>query len=125
MDEKLVAEIMTRIDVLAAKIGVGAEALWAILVKQAVISGWIELIFIIGTIAAWPLFLRSVRATFRHFESAKTSEETAMVCFAGCVVFGIALAILTIAAVFSVGNVVTAFANPEYAALQSLAKVAK
>lgn len=44
MSEKLQSELFTRLDAIAVKIGVGAGELWRILVKQAIVKGWTDLL---------------------------------------------------------------------------------
>lgn len=48
MEEKLIEELMTRLDVLAAKLGVTVEHLWDIFTKQAYIEGFYAIFWAIS-----------------------------------------------------------------------------
>lgn len=121
MDEKY----QKLIEQIASKIGTTAEHLFGILVRQAPISGTVDIILCSAIIVAvmWLVLFVSRKTTsrfkteYKPYPKAEWNEEGAVLAWV------ITVSILSIAAVFIIGQVndiVAAFANPEYWALKQL-----
>ena len=123
MDEKY----RQLIEALAAKLGTTAEHLWGVLVKQAPISGAVDLVLciVIAAAAAWWLQLVKRKTTCPpkteddRYPSAEWDSDPAFVAWVGVV---IAVVFALVCIVGSAQGIVAAFANPEYWALKQLVK---
>lgn len=115
MDEKLIAELLARLDVMTAKLGVAGEALWHIFVRQAVISAWVDVAVCALIFIAWWPFIKLVK---RAVKIENEDGKVASVMVLGLA--GFALAICTAVAITSASVIVTGIVNPEFAAFQKL-----
>lgn len=114
MDDKMVALI----EKLAAKLGTTSEYLWAVLTKQALISGITDIAQYIALAVVVCLVVR-YREKLNEFGS--DNEFIFVMMCAG----GIVLAIVCVVAFFCIGNTVSALFNPEYWALKQVLSVVK
>lgn len=117
--EELVTNLLARIDVMAVKLGIAAEHLWEIMVRQAIISGVIELITLgIFTMIVGIYFRAFIeKRLYDRVESEPTPAGVAVI------VATIIVVIMTIAVLVQfceLGGIVTKIFNPEYWAYQSL-----
>lgn len=121
VDEKY----MQLIEALSSKLGTTAEHLWGVLVRQAPISGVVDLVLCV-TIAAvtvsWVQFVKRkttcpTRTEDDSYPYAEWSNEAAFFAWAS-VVFAVLVALVTI--VGAAQGIVAAFVNPEYWALKQL-----
>ena len=111
---------------LAAKLGTTVEKLWAVLLKQAPISGTIDLLICIGMVifTVWAFRLvkgkttkhEIVDGTYKHRE-ADWEEEGA---FFSWVAVGVIFLITIIQVASESENIAAAFFNPEYWALTNI-----
>lgn len=123
MDEKY----RQLIEALAEKLGTTAEHLWGVLVKQAPISGAVDLVLcIVIAASAWWWAALVKRKTTKppktdddRYPYAEWSDEAAGLSWIGAV---IAVVFALICIVGSAQGIVAAFANPEYWALKQLVK---
>jgi cytochrome bd-type quinol oxidase subunit 1 len=119
MGEKITEEVLKRIDALAAKLGVVAEHLWEVLVRQAAIDGyvhlaWAAVLFVISTVL--------VTVSYRLYKRAMQNDTNDGPGYGFCAVMFFLLGLLCFLG-GSVGNVMNAIselANPEFAALKLL-----
>ena len=124
MDDKTLQALTA----LAEKLGTTAEYLWGVLLKQAPITGVVDLLVCAGSVAGvvvWAKFVarkttKPARTDDDPYPTAEWSDEA-----------GVGLAwISVVIAVFSVvgmlgsemSTIVAAFANPEYWALRQILK---
>jgi len=105
------------IEQLAAQLGTTAEYLWSVLIKQAPISGAIDLMVIAVIAAAWVVLFYRRAPVIKWIED----HDAAPPAFAAL----IGLLICTLIVFFSISNVITAFANPEYWAFQKVLRAIK
>lgn len=123
MDEKY----RQLIEALAAKLGTTAEHLWGVLIKQAPISGAVDLVLcvVIAAAAVWWLQLVQRKTTCPpkteedRYPSAEWTGEPVFFAWAGV---AIAFASVLVCIIGSAQGIVAAFANPEYWALKQLVK---
>ncbi len=123
MDEKF----QQLIEVLAAKLGTTAEHLWGVLVRQAPISGAVDLVLciVIAVVTAWWVALVKRKTTCPpetwscQYPTAEWREEGAFLAWLTAVIAGV-LAMVCI--IGSAQGIVAAFANPEYWALKQLVR---
>jgi hypothetical protein len=123
MDEKY----RQLIEALASKLGTTAEHLWDVLVRQAPISGAVDLVLCVVIVAAvwWWVSLverkttRMTRTEDNRYPCAEWGEEAAGLAWVS-VVFAVGAALVIIVA--SAQGIVAAFANREYWALMRLVK---
>jgi len=111
MDEKTVALI----EALAEKFGVTAEHLWGALLRQAPISGVVDLVVSVLLIAS--------AVTLALIVKSKTANQAKldMIDFMGAWTITAMLVIpATLVALSLVENVVAAFFNPEYWAMSKI-----
>ena len=112
MDEKLQEELLTRLDLLAAKLGVTSEHLWGVLIKQArieVIESILTLIVVVMGILVCVYFWRKI------LQLGGSVGSVLLNAF-----FTSLLLILSIGAVIDIMNIPTLLFNPEYWALQKV-----
>lgn len=113
------------IEVLAAKLGTTAEHLWGVLVRQAPISGAVDLVWCIAiAAAAWWWVALTKRKTTRpqkteddRYPRAEWEDERMAMAWVGSLM---AVAFALICIIASAQGIVAAFANPEYWALKQL-----
>ena len=116
------------IEDMAAKLGTTAEHLWGVLVKQAPISGSVDLAVCIVMAASTAWWFRfAIRKTTRRPDNpdmylSQRSEWDGALAFSAwiSVVFSVTFSLIFIAG--SAQGIVSAFANPEYWALMRLLK---
>ena len=109
------------VEQLAQKLGTTTEYLWSVLLKQAPISAITDLIFVTFTIFVGFVIYK----VHKHLLSEKDGgnsiyydlEEAAVVPM---IFVSIIWAIMFIACLFSIGNIVNGFLNPEYWALKEI-----
>ena len=105
------------IEALAAKLGTTAEHLWAILLRQAFISFWTDLIFYGVTLAiAYIAFRLSVKAWKKSDDDSWNEDEWRI----GSILCVSVSSILIIISLLCVGDTITKIANPEYWALSQV-----
>jgi hypothetical protein len=110
MDEKYAQLLET----LATKLGTTAEHLWGVLLRQAPISGAVDLaLCIILAAVAWKLIALVKRKTADPESEWRFDPLPA-------VFFALVATILSGVALLSIPGIVSAFANPEYWALKQL-----
>jgi hypothetical protein len=97
---------------LAAKLGVAIDVLWAALLRQAVLAGISNLIFIIATGTTVYLMVKWYRAIQKN-----RTDEIVYVPFGICAVF---IAIMAIYCIDQIPMTLAAFFNPEYWALKTI-----
>ena len=110
--EKLGEEALARLDVLAAKMGVGAEHMWEVLTKQGLYEGW----FAVACVAAGVLGFLSGLCVFVVFvrrDIDKLTPTKFILWITGLVVAG--LSVILIAA--NAESILYLF-NPEMYALE-------
>jgi hypothetical protein len=123
MDEKF----QKLIEALAAKLGTTAEHLWGVLVRQAPISGAVDLVLcvVIAAVTVWWVALVKRKTTCppetetNRYPKAEWRDEGALLAWIVTVIFGV---LALISAIVSAQGIVAAFANPEYWALKQLVK---
>ena len=105
-------QIAKSLDLIAAKLGVGAEVLWAALLKQAPID------------SACSLLLAGLTVIGGYFYFKKllpwAAEMDELHHVAGAVLGGIALLATSITLLFSLDMILAGFLNPDYWALKQL-----
>ena len=124
MDDKTLQALTT----LAAKLGTTAEYLWGVLLRQAPITGAVDLLvcaaWIVGLLA-WARFVNRKTTTPPRTEDdrhpcAEWSDETGVAIAWASVVLAGGIAALVIGS--NLSNIVAALANPEYWALKQILK---
>jgi len=124
MDEKTLQALTA----LANKLGTTAEYLWGVLLKQAPITGVVDLLVCAGWIAGvvvWAKFVKRktanhARTDYDRYPSAEWSDDVG-VCLAWASVV-IAAGITALVVGSGLSTIVAALANPEYWALRQILK---
>ena len=114
------------IEALSAKLGTTAEHLWGVLVRQAPISGAVDImlcIFVIS-LAVWVLYVVNEKTSMKSTDDdrhnwAEWEDESALLAWFVAIIF---CALVIILVGVSADDIVSAFANPEYWALKQLIK---
>ena len=123
MDEKY----QQLIEALAVKLGTTAEHLWGVLVRQAPISGAVDLVLciLIAAVTAWwvRLVMRKTKCPNEtednRYPRAEWQNEGAFIAWIVTVIAGV----MAMACIIGSGQgIVAAFANLEYWALMKLVK---
>ena len=123
MDDKT----LTALTALAQKMGTTAEYLWGVLLKQAPITGAIDLAVMVAWVSAavwWFRFVQRKTSTppataDGKYSNAQWREEGAGIAWVSVVVAGLVVA-LCVGAILS--STVAAIFNPEYWALKQILK---
>lgn len=100
-----------RIDLAAEKLGVGAEHMWAVIVKQKYIEGMISIV--IFPIVLVLLFFAFIFC-FQKANDPKNSEGRAAAFAVPTVVFGLIWVVLFVTVLTSFNDSITKLVNPEY-----------
>ena len=124
MDEKTLQALTA----LAAKLGTTAEYLWGVLLKQAPITGVVDLLVCAAWIAgvvAWAKFVKRkttkpARTGDDQYPSAEWSDEAGVALAWASVVVAAIITALVVGSELS--TIVAALANPEYWALKQILK---
>ena len=123
-------ELTLFLEQLANKLGTTVEKLWAVLLKQAPISGMVDFAICIGLVLIAVGCFRfvnkktTVPATTQNdqYPRAQWEEEAAVVCWIG---IGVFLVIVLVVIICSIQDIVSAFLNPEYWALKQILEIVK
>lgn len=116
--EDMVNEMMSRIDLLATKLGVAAEHLWEVMVRQAVITGTIELLTVIFITSGLAIYVKLLLKNrwYDKIEEVPTLSGVIVVCsMVIATVFGLCMLV----AFTTLDSAITKILNPEYWAYQS------
>ena len=123
VDDKTLQALTT----LAAKLGTTAEYMWGVLLRQAPITGAIDLAVMVAWVTMAVLLLRLVRRKTTkpakteedRYPSAEWHEEGAVLAWAGAIGFALITALIVGSGLSSVAAALT---NPEYWALKQILK---
>ena len=118
-------ELTPFLEQLASRIGTTVEKLWTVLLKQAPISGMVDIVVCIGLIVVAAKCFRLVQQKTTvpekteedQYPCAQWDNEGACGAWIG---MGILLIIIVTIIMFSVQNIAAAFLNPEYWALKEI-----
>lgn len=106
------------LETLAAKLGVAVDVLWAALMRQAMISGLADLVFIAATVAALVGTWKYVVLVHRKVEERDWDEIAWLPCgLIAAAMVGVSFAVLA-----DLPMTLAAFFNPEYWALMRILK---
>jgi len=117
MNEQMGQEILQRIDVLAAKLGVAAEYLWDVLIRQMwLVEGWMCVglgvaLLLVGAVGCMRLYLLGGPDTSTGEWTQKDSRFTVNVVFAIVGILG---------GTFVLPDAVAKVLNPAYYAFKAL-----
>lgn len=121
MDPSIKEELFSRIDVLAKKLGVGAEHLWAVLIKQSIISGWSDFILqgvlLILLLIGLNLILRVKGSLYDTYNNGFTTKGMTFMLYLSILGF-----ILTITILDFKNNLIQIL-NPEYYAWKEIQSI--
>lgn len=118
MNETMQQELFTRLDAIAAKLGVAAESMWEVLVQQAVLNAWMKLG---ALVALWSVLAIGLRFVSKLSDENAREFDTFSPRVVGYIVCGIYGVAGPFAGLFALGpGIITGFFNPEYAALREL-----
>ncbi len=123
-------KVIPLLEQLAAKLGTTIDKLWGVLLKQAPISGTVDLFLCIGLILVAVRCFRFVKRmttvppkTLEDlYPHAKWEDEGAGFAWVGV---GFLLLVVGLIVIFSVHNIAATFFNPEYWALKEILSVFK
>lgn len=120
-------ETLKLIEAFAAKLGTTAEHVWAVLVRQAYVSGWCDLVFYLAVSIAVALTLKLAKKCQQKAkeESDKRGwgdEEGWVAGLTACLITSM---ILVLVSILSIDDTITKFFNPEYWALRQILSIAK
>ena len=118
MNEEMQRQLLARLDAIAAKLGVGADALWHVIIREVWIEGIEYVAWTIGLFIAAFVFVRYVR---KSLEWAKDEE----VCYFLVGLFALASAGCTLAACFFASDAIEHLLNPKFQALQYILSALK
>ena len=122
MNAELTKELLSRLDALAAKLGIAADQLWAILVRQAHIEANIDfglgLVTFVIFLAAVVVFVYGVkRGTKMNREQWDCASSVCTVLGGGIIPFAFGIAVAFWLDAYRIAM------NPEYWAFKELAKL--
>lgn len=122
-DSTLRQQVMARVDELGAKLGVAADHIWAVLVRQAYAEAAMRTAFFVIAIIVTVLVYKLVRKWWA-FGMEGNDDENFAAC-AGAVIAGVAttvvMAVATVRFVYAIGYAI----NPEYFAFQQIVSFVK
>lgn len=111
---------------LAAKMGTTVEYLWAVLIRQAALSATTDLLYLIFVIIGGFFLWKLHKKLCKENEGGESVYEkdpelivTPMICAA------LVWVVLFFFAFFSIGDILSAYINPEYWALEKVLETVK
>jgi len=135
MNEQMGQEILQRIDVLAAKLGIAAEYLWDVLVRQQVlVNGWVTLAcgivaLVVGILcwrpfwgfmaeaqSSWRVYMEEGCGTILERKAFGVNTQMAGVCILLGLVGGISLVMAIACIIGGVSHLI----NPAYYAFRAI-----
>ena len=114
-------EVLAKLDALAQKLGVTAQYLWAILVRQARIEAIQEIICLVlscAVVCVAALWLRSIIKRVKSFDGFML--DLPIVEIMGFVATSVCGMVFLVISLCAVTNLPTLLFNPEYFALQQI-----
>lgn len=121
MQTDIQKEVLTRLDALAAKLGVVTSHLWAVLVRQQQVQFLVDLLYTVVTVAGVVVAAVLLRNFLRKFKA--TNDE---MWAGGAFAAGVVLLIVGICACVNIASLMDSVGrlmNPEYYALRSLMRL--
>lgn len=107
------------IEQLAQKLGTTTEYLWGVLINQASISAITDLIYIVMSVVVGVVLFKLHRRFSKEDEKGNCVYEEDF--FIGAMMFLTAIwGIVFLVSIFSIGNIINGFFNPEYWALNKV-----
>jgi len=120
MNNEMQQELLTRLDILAAKLGIAVDQLWEIFIAQAQIDA-------IATIASFILALMVGLGLMKHSKDKPklTEKHPHSATLAGVImVVGIIVtALAVIAIIFGSSGITTQLLNPDYYAWEEIRRI--
>lgn len=120
MNEELQAKLAEKIDVLATKLGVAAEHVWEILVRQQMIEGLEGLVIFLAAVTVLSLAFPALLRNIHRAEAASRNEEGEFVV--KVFVYGCA-SVLSFALGLNGFFKIKMLLNPEFYALKEIANL--
>lgn len=103
---------------LAEKLGTSVDHLWAVLVRQATLEGYIALCQYAILILVSPFLFSWYKRTAAKMEDKNFDEREGMMVML-CIVIGV-WSVASLVAAFSTSETITKLGNPEYWALKEI-----
>lgn len=115
-------EVLSRLDALAAKLGVAASHLWAVLVRQAYVEAAGTALFVAMIVALTYVAVRVFRyGRAKEWYSGFDNESACIGTAVACLGLGVCWVIALVQIVCSAQNIL----NPEYFALSKILEAVK
>ncbi len=118
MNEKIYNDVSNAIAALSQKLGVAAEHVYGVLVKQQIVEGIFSIVAIVLCIIGIFIASKAIRYGFSIYEK---HEDTS---FLIVTVASTGIAIMLMASAFNTSGVLK-IVNPEYYAIQEITKMVK
>jgi hypothetical protein len=115
MKDKAFEKVTEYIDAMAAKLGVAAEHVYGILVKQQIAEGITYVIVMPLILAVLAFVLTKLIKSLKSYEGYDPEGY-----IAGIAISGLALLIVFVVAIFVVPEAILKISNPEYYAIREL-----
>ncbi len=114
ISDKAIEAVMTRIDILAEKLGVTAEYLFGVYVKQA----YVEVIQFVLFFSVWAIVFTTTMLVFR--KSMQSSWDNPTFCNISVCIGGFISVVLGMAVLIESKGVFACYFNPEYFAFKEI-----
>lgn len=111
-------DIKVAIAALAESLGVAAEHVYEVLVKQQTVEAIIYLIILLIGVACFIILFKTIpKMEFKDMDPATPKDTTYLILCIGVGIIGI----FTICAgLMNIGTIITGFINPEYSAIKEI-----
>lgn len=122
---QLSQEVLNRLDALAAKLGTTVAQLWAVLIVQARVEAWSDVVFgvVFVALAFWAIkVLRSAITSLSKADPYVRWSNGDAIRFWLSLVGSLAFGVM---ATFTISDAITPMLNPQYWALQEILKAFK
>lgn len=117
--KRVIDLIQDGINQISEQLGVALPHLWEVLVRQQVISGIINLFFIVPVIFGWVLVYKLFKVVLIKENKSEHYDDTGGLwvglLFAGCTV-----GLFTFVYLANLSSIITSIVNPEYHALKEI-----
>ncbi len=113
------------IEQLAEKFGTTAEHLWSVLIKQAPIYGWTNVLFLATMPFALFFVTKKLAESFEVLSSYQEDNSKNIIHGAAFIIYGSTLFLISVfllTSIFDVDLILASFFNPEYWAMKQILK---
>jgi hypothetical protein len=123
MSDEMMKQILSRLDVLAAKLGVAAQYLWIVLLHQAYVTAYMDVAWAVVGALIVVVAMISARRAWRYCQAGKDPYGDMPIEGSLCVIVSLGACVVgVLICLLCASEAATILLNPPYWALRELLK---